>query len=343
MGLEPNIRSAAPRAASRRLGQALGAGLIVALAAGAHQAQASEGGASLYLLGTGGPGNAIMPPLKGVFFDNEVYYYKGSSSGGKPFPIGGNVVAGLDAKILADFATVLWVPTTDLGGVTVALGAALPFGEPDVGVDVVITGPRGNQVGVSASDSAFVVGDPIATAMLGWKKGDVHFQLSSMLNIPIGDYRKDELANLAFHRWAMDSSFAVSWHDPKSGWDVSGKAGLTLNGENPYTDYKTGTEMHLEAAVEKTFSPKWSAGLQGYYFKQVSADSGPGAKLGPFQGEVTGVGATAAYNFKIGHMPATLRARAFTEFNATNRMEGDSFWLGLTVPLSLKMPTAPPS
>ncbi len=68
-----------------------------------------------------------------------------------------------------------------------------------------------------------------------------------------------------------------------------------------------------------------------------------GAVLGPFQGEVTGVGATAAYNFKIGHMPATLRARAFTEFNATNRMEGDSFWLGLTVPLSLKMPAAPPT
>ena len=343
MGFEPNIRSAARRVAARRLVQGLGAGLVVALAAGAHQAQASEGGASLYLLGSGGPGAAVMPPLKGVFFDNEAYYYKGSSSGDKRFVVGGNVVAGLDAKILADFATVLWVPTTDLNGVTVAFGAALPVGEPDVDVNVVLTGRRGNQVGLSASDSAFVVGDPIATAMLGWKKGDLHFQVATMLNVPIGDYRKDELANLAFHRWAFDSSFAVSWHDEKSGWDVSGKAGLTLNGENPHTDYQTGTEMHLEAAIEKTFSPQWSAGLQGYYFKQVSADRGLGAKLGPFQGEVTGVGATAAYNFKIGHMPATLRARAFTEFNATNRMEGDSFWLGLSVPLSLKMPGAPPS
>ena len=129
MGFEPNIRSAA----TKRLLQGLGAALVLALAAGAHQAQASEGGASLYLLGTGGPGNAVMPPLRGVFFDNEVYYYKGSSSSGKQFPLGGKVVAGLDAKILADFATVLWVPTTDLGGVTVAassfigspLGAAI--------------------------------------------------------------------------------------------------------------------------------------------------------------------------------------------------------------------------
>ncbi len=343
MGFAPNIRSAIRSVAARHLAGGLTAGLVLALAAGAHQAQASEGGASLYLLGSGGPGNAIMPPLKGVFFDNQVYYYKGSGSADKQFVVGGNVVSGLDAKILADFATVLWVPTTDLHGVTVAFGAALPVGEPDVDVNVLLTGPRGNQVGVSASDSAFVVGDPIATAMLGWKTGDVHVQVSTMLNVPIGDYRKDELANLAFHRWAFDSSLALSWHDAKSGWDVSGKGGLTFNGENTYTDYKTGTELHLEAAVEKTFSPQWSAGLQGYYFKQVSADRGLGAKLGPFQGEASGIGATAAYNFKIGHMPATLRARAFSEFNVSNRLEGDSFWLGLSVPLSLKMPTAPPS
>lgn len=74
----------------------------------------------------------------------------------------------------------------------------------------------------------------------------------------------------------------------------------------------------------------------------MGADRGPGAVLGPFQGEVTGVDATAAYNFKIGHMPAPLRARAYTEFNATNRMEGDSLWLGLTVPPSLKMPAGAP-
>jgi len=336
MGLEPNFRAA------RRLVQGLSAGLVVALAAGAHQAQASEGGASLYLLGSGGPGAAIMPPLRGVFFDNVAYYYKGGMGEGKQLPLGGSVVGGLDAKILADFATVLWVPTANPGGVTVGFGAALPVGNADVDVDVRLTGPRGNQVSGSASDSATVIGDPILTGMLGWEKGNMHYQVSTTLNVPIGDYRKDELANLAFHRWAFDSSFAVTWHDPKSGWDVSGKAGLTWNGENRYTDYVTGAEMHLEAAVEKTFSPKWSAGLQAYYFKQVSADRGPGATLGPFQGEVTGVGATAAYNFKMGKMPATLRAKALTEFNASNRMEGDSFWLELAVPLSLKMPTGAP-
>src|SRR6478752_3954603 len=150
MGLAPNIRSTA----RRHLAPALGAGLAVALVMGAPQAQASEGGASLYLLGSGGPGNAVMPPLRGVFFDNEVYYYKGELGGTKKIPLGGNVVAGVDAKILADFATVLWVPTTDLHGVTVGLGAALPVGNADVDADLFITGPRGNKVGGSVNDSA---------------------------------------------------------------------------------------------------------------------------------------------------------------------------------------------
>lgn len=330
-----NIRSAAARSLLR----SLGAVCVVALAATAHQARASEGGASLYLLGSGGAGTAIMPPLQGVFFDNEAYYYKGSGSGGKSFVVGGKVVAGLNAKILADFPTVVWAPTTNLNGVALAFGGLVPVGNVDIDANAVLSGPGGAQIGRSVSDSATVVGDPVATAMMGWVKGDVHFQVSTLLNIPIGDYRKDELANLAFHRWAFDSSFAMTWHDPKSGWDVSGKGGLTFNGENTHTDYQTGTEMHLEAAIEKTFSPKWSAGLQGYYFKQVSADRGLGAALGPFQGEASGVGATAAYNFKIGQMPATLRARAFSEFNVSNRLEGDSFWLGLSVPLSMKMPS----
>ena len=42
-------------------------------------AQASESGTSVYLLCSGGPGTAMMPPVKGVFFANTLYYYSGSA------------------------------------------------------------------------------------------------------------------------------------------------------------------------------------------------------------------------------------------------------------------------
>lgn len=320
--------------------------LALGLAAGgllglAQPASADEGGASVYLLGSGGPGTAIMPPVKGVFFSNSLYYYSGEAGGDKQFPIGGSVVADLNAAITADFATVLWVPSTDFAGGTLALGATLPVGEVDIDVSGVISGPAGGGVGVSKNDSAFVVGDPLVTALLGWSKGNYHLQVGAMVNLPIGDYRKDELANLAFHRWAADTSVAATWHDPASGWDVSGKAGVTFNGTNEHTDYNSGNDFHAELAVEKAFSEAFSAGVQLYHFQQISDDSGSGARLGAFKGKASGVGVTAAWNFKLAERPATLRLHAFTEFDVENRLEGDSIFLDFSIPLVMKLPTAP--
>src|SRR3546814_7171408 len=85
-----------------------------------------------------------------------------------------------------------------------------------------------------------------------------------MINIPLGHYREDQLANLSLHRFAVDGSVAVSWHDPASGWDISAKGGYTLNGDNDYTGYDSGDEVHVEAAVEKALSPKFSLGAQAY-------------------------------------------------------------------------------
>ncbi len=305
----------------------------------ASPAHASEGGMSFYLLGSGGPGNAVLPPVPGIFFDNTFYYYSGSAGGDRQFVVGGNLVAGLDGKVAADFATLLWVPSTNILGGTLAVGAVLPVGHPKVDVEAVLTGPGGGQIAINAEDSAFVVGDPVLAATLGWNVGgNVHIAASTTVNVPIGLYREDELANLAFHRWVVDESLGISWHDAKAGWDVSAKAGITFNGTNHFTDYDTGTEFHIEASVEKIFSPKFSAGLQIYHFNQLSGDSGEGAVLGDFKGKVTGVGATAAHNFVMGKTPVTARLRLFKEFGATNRLEGEAAFFSLTLPLKMKLP-----
>ncbi len=322
----------------RRALSGAGLGVLAAAALWAGGARASEGGASVYLLGSGGPEAAVLPPVQGVFFANTAYYYSGSGGGGKQFTVGGNLAAGVDASIAADFASVAWVPTTNLAGGVLLLGAALPFGGPDVKASAVLTGPRGRQFTASTSDSTFVLGDPILTGEWGWTGGKLHVTASALVNIPIGDYHEGQLANLAFHRWAEDVSLASTWHDAKSGWDVSGKAGFTFNGENPATDYRTGTEFHLEGAIEKALSPAFSAGLQAYYFNQVSADSGSGAVLGPFEGRVTGFGGEAAYNFMVGRAPMTLRLHATTEFDARNRLQGTAVWLDFSIPLAVKLP-----
>lgn len=319
-----------------RLGLGLGAAMAAALLT--QPAQATEGGASVYLLGSGGPDAAVLPPLQGVFLSNTTWYYDASLGGGRELPLGGNIVAGVDSKVLADFATILWVPSTNFAGGTLALGGAVPFGYVSVDADAVLTGPGGTPIAISRSDDAWIIGDPVVTGVLSWKHGKTYLAASTIVNIPIGQYREGDLANLSFHRWAVDASLALSWHDPESGWDVSGKVGLTFNGENEDTDYDSGDELHLEASVSKTLSPKWTLGAQAYYFDQQTGDSGSGARLGDFKGEVSGVGGFVAYSFNIGKAPVTTRLRAFDEFDATNRPEGYSVWFDFVMPLSVKMP-----
>ncbi|WP_235977396.1 SphA family protein [Sandaracinobacteroides hominis] len=317
--------------------------LALVLASGASPGLATEGGSSFYLLGSGGPGAAVLPPLQGTFFDSTFYLYGGDAKAEREFTVGGNVVAGLEALIPAEFLTMLFVPTTNFLGGTLAVGATLPIGFPTVRADAILTGPLGNQRSLARSDSALVLGDPVLNANVGWKAGaNSHIAAMTQVSVPIGQYRKDQLANLAFHRWIVDTSLAYSWNDPKAGWDISAKAGVTFNGTNSYTDYNSGNEFHIEGAIEKSFSKAISAGIQAYHFEQISGDSGDGAVLGDFKGRVSAVGVTAANNFVIGHMPATVRARLFREFGAKNRMEGTSFFLSLSVPLRIRMPSAPP-
>ena len=316
---------------------------MVVAALAATPASASEGGASFYLLGSGGPGAGMLPPLRGIFFDSTFFYYDGGTRADRQFTLGGNLVADVDATIAADFLTVLWVPSTDVLGGTLALGTAVPIARPDVNVGVVITSPLGNQATINREDAATMIADPVLTAALGWQVAGVHLAATTTVNVPIGHYREGELANSAFHRWVADFSLAASSHrvSEGSGWDVSGKVGITFNGTNEATDYHTGTEFHAEAAVEYIASPHVSIGAQAYHFQQISGDSGAGAVLGPFKGRITGIGATAAYTFEIGRVPVTARARIFTEFGAENRMEGEAAMFSLTFPLAVRMPPAP--
>ncbi len=305
------------------------------LAFGSGEASATEGAASLYLLGSGGPGTAVMPPVEGIYVDNVIYVYDGNAKASREFPVNGKIVAGLDATIVADFPTLLAVPSTNFLGGTLAVGATVPFGAPILDVDAILTRPGGPSLSGSRHDSALTTGDPVGLLMLGWHGKKLHTQFSTMVNVPIGNYREGQLANLSLHRWAVDTSVALSWHDTDSGWDITGKAGYTFNGRNDDTGYNSGDEIHFEGSIEKTLSPSFSLGVQSYYAKQISDDNG---LIGPFRGETFAVGGTAAYTTPMAGVPATFRGRVMRELDVTNRLKGTSFWLDFSVPFTMNLP-----
>jgi hypothetical protein len=169
--------------------------------------------------------------------------------------------------------------------------------------------------------------------MLGWHRDNWHWKIQGLLNIPIGQYDADDIANMGFNRWAFDASAAFTWLDPLKGHEVSATAGFTFNGENPDTDYKTGTEFHVEWALMQHFSKAFALGLAGYHYHQVTGDSGAGARLGPFEGIVTALGPDINYNFQLRDIPVATTLRWLHEFDAKNRLEGDAVFLTATIPL----------
>ncbi|WP_244513201.1 MULTISPECIES: transporter [unclassified Ensifer] len=311
---------------------AVAAGLTCAIAS---PAEAAENGAGFYLLGARGPMAGLLAP-PGTYFQNDTYFYVGELKGNRQLPLGGEIVGEVDATLVGIFGTGLWVMPEEVLGGNLGFTAIVPFGGPNI--DATLSAPRAGR-SASVSDSVFTIGDPVLGATLGWHEGDFHWTANASVNVPIGDYQKGELANLSFNRWAGDLTFAGTWLNPETGLDLSGAAGFTFNGENPATDYRTGTEFHAEWAVTQHFSPQFSAGVAGYFYQQVTGDSGPGARLGAFKGRIAALGGTMGYNFKAGETPVSLTLKVFQEFAAKNRPVGTAGFVTIAFPIGT--PPAP--
>ncbi|WP_348928836.1 transporter [Aquabacter sp. CN5-332] len=306
---------------------------IAGAMAGAVPACAAENGIGFYLLGSRGPMAGYLPP-PGVYLQNDLYHYSGTGGGGKIFSTGGRLIADVESQATADFVTGTWVLPFDVLGGNLAVGAILPYGHVNVDAGLQLFAPRLNAVfNRDIGDSASVFGDPVFSTTLGWHAENFHWNVTLLVNTPVGNYRENALANLSFNRWANDLSGALTWFDPKLGIDLSGVVGITFNGTNDVTDYTTGTEFHVEWAATKTLSKEWSIGILGYYYQQLTGDSGSGATLGAYEGRIAAIGGTIAYNFEVGKTPVSTRLKVFQEFAAENRLEGTLGYFTVAFPL----------
>jgi hypothetical protein len=321
----------------------------------ADQVFSAEQAKSVYLLGVNASMAGLTPP-PGTYVSSFIYLYSGDATGaaavsrslpgtGTVLPSFATLEADADIRVNADVAldvfSVLWVAPLQVLGGHLGVGALLPVGYQDVDVNVnaqrALTFPDGTVLPSNRSrrisDNTFAVGDPLATAFIGWNSGNWHWKVAGLLNVPVGQYDRTNLVNIGFNRWAADLTASTTWLDPRSGFEVSMAAGFTFNGENRATNYKTGTEFHLEGAVMKHFSRDFAIGVVGYHYEQVTGDSGTGAVLGDFKGRVSAVGPNLTYNFQLGSVPVLTSVRWLHEFNVKNRLQGDAVFATLTIPL----------
>jgi hypothetical protein len=75
-------------------------------------------------------------------------------------------------------------------------------------------------------------------------------------------------------------------------------------------------------------------GIVGYYYQQLTADSGQLPVLGPNESRTRGVGPQIGYNFTVGNTPIYTNLRGYTEFGSYRRLQGHSIFATISIPLS---------
>jgi hypothetical protein len=67
--------------------------------------------------------------------------------------------------------------------------------------------------------------------------------------------------------------------DPKTSYEFSAVTGLTYNFVNPYTDYKSGIDFHIDWGASKFVTPHIQIGVVGYVYQQLTGNGGSGVTL----------------------------------------------------------------
>jgi hypothetical protein len=287
-------------------------------------AAADEAGVSFWLPGQYGSFVAT-PSQPGWSFESTYYHATAAANASMSFARGAGIQVGM--KSPSDY--VMWTPTyvfaTPVLGGQAAVGMTSLLGQNITSVSATLTGPGGASLSGSRSDYVFGFGDLYPAATLKWN-WDVHnVMVYATTGIPLGVYSPNRLATMGIGHWAADAGAGYTYYNEQAGFEWSAVFGFTYNFINPYTQYQSGIDAHLDWSVSPYVSENMYFGAVGYFYNQVTGDSGPGATLGDFKSRVIGIGPQLGFFFPVADREGTLSFRAYYELDARNRLEG---WTG---------------
>ena len=213
-------------------------------------------------------------------------------------------------------------------GAHYSVGAMLPYTwiTAEATIETVIGNPRVRDIEEGPGDVTLI---PV---MLGWKEGSWQYDLALSVYAPTGEYEVGRLANPGLNYWSINPIAGVAYGNPKTGFNAALHGGVMFNTENPDTDYRSGTLMHLDGSdlqlipAGKGFL---TLGLEGFWVEQVTADRGQRPILGDFKGRTAGLGPVLGYVLPLGQQNFVTEVRWLRELDTRNRLEGDYVWLKL--------------
>ncbi|WP_036255748.1 SphA family protein [Methylocapsa acidiphila] len=319
------FRPAAPKSLSATL--CLGALLAVS-----QPAAATEYGLGNYLLGYSLPMTGFTPP-PGVYYSNTFYLYSGSASPTIKFPLGKHLDAGIGYSIVANISQISWVTDLKILGGSLGFAALLPLIAERTTASLEFVGRLGVQRECSRTGSTNALGDSAYAAFIGWDSGEHHWNATLTGFAPTGYDSSTSISFTGLNRPGVDIKGGYTYLSLQTGFEASAALGITINAVNSATNYQSGDELHFEGALMEHLPFGLAAGVGGYYYQQVTPDSGSGDRLGAFRGRVASIGPLLTYTFQQGAQQVTVSGRWFHEFDVANRVQGNSVFASLSFPL----------
>jgi hypothetical protein len=303
---------------------------VVLLAIMSFVTVAEEGGTGHYVPGSMASFVDGVPPRETFIARYNFLYYNGSVSANVPLPIGGQSTLGASATSWASGLSLLWRPPLDLGDRwSYALSVTVPYLWVDVSANVTagpITGQRSSRINS--------IGDLVLMPLM------LNFNVNSNLNAnfrlgiyaPTGDYQVGRLANTGKNFWTFEPTLGLMYFGVNNGREASVFVGADFNTENEATHYQSGDQFHIDGTLAQHFPLAGGlagVGVNGFWYQQVSPDSGSGANFGDFESRTTGVGPVLSYVFKVAKTDMIAEAKWLDELDTVNRLQGNLVWFKL--------------
>lgn len=302
--------------------------LLVLLPAVLH---AEEGGTGHYLPGSMSSFVDGVPPDETFIARYNFVMWDASVGANRKLPVAGLLTGGADITSYANGLTLLWRPP--FGEIndcwSYAMSMTIPY--VDLDIDANVLTPLGT---VRRSDSISGIGDTVLMPVMLNQNLSPDFNINYRLGIyaPTGRYEVGRLANTGKNYWTIEPTVGFMYFGQKIGLEASAFLGADFNFENPDTDYRSGTQLHLDGILAQHF-PLWGGlagvGVNGYWYEQVEGDSGAGANLGDFKGRTAGLGPVLSYASKLGDVDLIAELKWLHESETKSRPEGDYIWFKL--------------
>lgn len=213
---------------------------------------AEEGGSGHYLPGSmssimdgvGHPGTFLMR--------YNLLNYSGNIGVDKGLPIAGIVGEGAEADSWAHGLTLFWAPSWGQlsENWNFAMSTTIPYVTMDVTADVQSGGGM-----ISRTDSLDGLGDIVLMPLMLNQKINKCWNINYRVGIyaPTGDYEVGRLANTGKNFWSIEPTVGFMYLDPGNGRELSIFTAATFNTKNDDTDYKSGTQMHIDGTAAQHF------------------------------------------------------------------------------------------